>query len=32
MKDLGEVKRILRMEIERDKVKGKVSLTHKAYM
>ena len=32
MKDLGEAKRILGMKIERDKVKGKMSLTQKAYL
>ena len=32
MKDLGEMKRILGMEIERDRVKGKVSQTQKAYL
>jgi len=32
MKDLGEAKRILGVEIERDRVKGKVSLTQKAYL
>ena len=32
MKNLGEVKRRLGMEIERDRVKGKVSLTQKAYL
>ena len=32
MKDLGEAKRILGMEIERDKVKEKMSLTQKAYL
>jgi len=32
MKDLGEAKRILCIEIERDRVKEKVSLTHKAYL
>ena len=32
IKDLGEAKRILSMEIERDREKGKVSLTQKAYL
>ena len=32
MKDLGEARRILVMEIERDKVKERVSLTQKAYL
>ena len=32
MKDLGEAKRILCIEIERDRVKEKVSLNHKAYL
>ena len=32
IKDLREVKRILGMEIERDMVKEKVSLTQKAYL
>jgi len=32
MKDLGEAKRILGMEIVRDTVKGKVSLTQKTYL
>ena len=32
MKDLKEAKRILGMKIERDRVKGKVSLTQKAYL
>ena len=32
MKDLGEAKKILGVEIERDRVKGKVSLTQKAYL
>jgi len=32
MKNLGEEKRILGMEIERDRVKGKMSLTRKAYL
>jgi len=31
-KDLGEAKRILGMKIKRDMVKGKVSLTQKAYL
>jgi len=31
-KDLGEAKMILGMKIERDRVKGKVSLTQKAYL
>ena len=29
MKDLGEVKKVLGMEIERDRKGGKVSLVHK---
>ena len=32
MKDLGEAKRILGIEIDRDSVKGRVSLTRKAYL
>ena len=32
MKDLGEARRILGMKIERDIVKGRVSLTQKAYL
>ena len=32
MKDLEEVRRILNMKIERDRVKGRVSLTQKAYL
>ena len=32
IKDLGEVKIILGMEIERDRVKEKVSLTQKVYL
>jgi len=32
MKDLGEAKRILGMEIKRDRVNEKVSLTQKAYL
>jgi len=32
MKDLREVQRILDIEIERDRVKEKVSLTKKAYL
>ena len=32
MKDLREVRRILGMKIERDRVKEKVSLTQKAYL
>ena len=32
MKDLEEVSRTLGMKIERDRVKGKVSLTQKAYL
>ena len=32
MKDLGEAKRILGMKIGRDRVKGRVSLTQKAYL
>jgi len=32
MKDLGEVRRILGIEIERDRVKERVSLTQKAYL
>jgi len=32
MKDLGEPKRILSMKIERDRVKGRVSLTQKTYL
>jgi len=32
MKDLGEAKRILDMEIKRDMVKGKESLIQKAYL
>jgi len=31
MKDLGEAKKILGIKIERDRVKGEVSLTQKAY-
>ena len=32
MKDLGEARRILVMQIERDRVKRRVSLTQKAYL
>ena len=32
MKDLREAKRIQSMKIERDRVKGRVSLTQKAYL
>ena len=32
MKDLGEVKKVLGMEIERDQKSGKVSLTQKEYL
>ena len=32
MKDLGKVRRILGMEIERDRVKGRVSLNQKGYL
>ena len=32
MKDLGEVNKILRMEINRDRVKGKLCLTQKQYL
>ena len=32
MKDLGEVRRILGMEIERDRKKGKFTLTQKGYL
>jgi len=32
MKDLREAKRILGMEIVKDRVKGKVSLNQKAYL
>jgi len=32
MKDLGEVRRIRGMKIERVRVKGRVSLTQKAYL
>jgi len=32
MKDLGEARRILGMEIERDRVKGRVSLNQKGYL
>ena len=32
MKDMGEAKKILCMKIERDRMKGKVSLTQKAYL
>jgi len=32
MKDLGEVKKVLGMEIERDWKSGKVSLTQKGYL
>ena len=32
MKDLGEVKKVLGMEIERDRRSGKVSLTQKGYL
>ena len=32
MKDLGEAKKILGMEIERDRVKGSLKLTQKSYL
>ena len=32
MKDLGETKKVLGMEIERDRKGGKVSLTQKGYL
>ena len=32
MKDLGEVKKILRMEINIDRAKGKLCLTQKQYL
>jgi len=32
MKDLGEVKKVLGMEIERDRKSGEVSLTQKEYL
>jgi len=32
MKDLGEAKKVLGMEIERDRRSGKVSLTQKGYL
>ena len=32
MKDLGEAKRIVGMKIKRDRVKGRVSLSQKAYL
>jgi len=32
MKDLREVKRILSIKIERDRIKGRVSLTQKVYL
>ena len=32
MKDLGEAKKILGMEITRDREGGKICLTHKQYM
>jgi len=32
MKDLGEAKKVLGMEIERDRRSGKVSLTQKEYL
>ena len=32
MKDLGEVKKVLGMEIEQDRRSGKVSLTQKRYL
>ena len=32
LKDLGEARRILGMKIKRDRVKGRVSLTQKAYL
>jgi len=32
MKDLGEAKKVLDMEIERDRRSGKVSLTQKGYL
>jgi len=32
MKDLGEARRILGIEIERDRVNGRVTLTQKAYL
>ena len=32
MKDLGETKKVLGMEIERDRRSGKVSLTQKGYL
>jgi len=32
MKDLGEVKKVLGMEIERDRRSSKVSLTQKGYL
>jgi len=32
MKDLGEAKKVLDMEIERDRKSGKVSLTQKGYL
>jgi len=32
MKDLGEAKKVLDMEIQRDRRSGKVSLTHKGYL